>query len=115
MISGVIHGSEQTGDRPHARSCVSPMTPRVRWSEPLSPTSSRQRGELPPPRGWSPPPPAAIWRRGAWSSPGVSFRADLEDCPRHEIAADIGLIENTTAQLLCRARRSLRSALDARA
>jgi DNA-directed RNA polymerase specialized sigma24 family protein len=45
----------------------------------------------------------------------VSFRADLEDCPRHEIAADIGLIENTTAQLLCRARRSLRSALDARA
>jgi hypothetical protein len=99
MISGVIHGSEQTGDRPHARSC----------GEPDAPTSP------PPPRGWSPPPPAAIWRRGAWSSPGVSFRADLEDCPRHEIAADIGLIENTTAQLLCRARRSLRSALDARA
>jgi DNA-directed RNA polymerase specialized sigma24 family protein len=45
----------------------------------------------------------------------VSFRADLEDCPRHEIAADIGLIENTTAQLLFRARRSLKSALDARA
>jgi DNA-directed RNA polymerase specialized sigma24 family protein len=47
-------------------------------------------------------------------SPHVIFRADFEDRPSHEIAADFGLTENRTAQLLFRARRSVKGALDAR-
>jgi DNA-directed RNA polymerase specialized sigma24 family protein len=45
----------------------------------------------------------------------VVFRADFENRPRHEIAADFGLTEDPTAQLLFRALRSLKSGLDARA
>jgi hypothetical protein len=45
----------------------------------------------------------------------VIFRADFEDCPSHEIAADFGLTEHRMAHLLLRACRWLESALDARA
>jgi hypothetical protein len=67
------------------------------------------------PADWSAPPSAAIWLCAAWWSPRASFHADFEDCPSHEIAAEFGLTEHTTAYLLFRARRSLESALDARA
>jgi hypothetical protein len=67
-----------------------------------------------------------VWSRwcppgGVPSEPEVAIRAprDLcagfEDRPRHELAAEFGLSESTTAHRLVRARRSLESALDARA
>ena len=67
----------------------------------------RPAASLHPPRRRSSAAPRGVAR--------VIFCADLEDCPSHDITADFGLTENTTAQLLFRARRSLESALDARA
>ncbi len=43
----------------------------------------------------------------------VIFRNDFEQADRKAIAAELGLTENATGQLLFRARRSLRSSLAA--